>query len=538
LAALLVIFSGALAVADESAGPSESMVNSLAAKKFGDKRAAIEALAALGDERVIPVFEAMVDGNLWLRKSDGKVVVAEKQGSVYVLQDPLTLAEIGQVEKSEIKSVRANNKLRRMIRQALGGLTLMSADPARRMVAADAVFRAQSADAIPALETALERENDSGVASRMERALAANRLMTTDDIEVRLTAIETLGDHADPEVQALLASVLVKGETEGLDESIVAAVNEALESVEQKLFLWGLVGDLFFGVSLGSVLLLCAVGLAITFGVMGVINMAHGELMMIGAYTTFIIQEIFRAYLPEGAFDYSMLIAVPAAFLISGVFGIAIERGIIRWLYGRPLETLLATWGLSLILQQMVRTIWGPTNQRVSPPSFMSGAMEFASGLTLTYNRIWIIIFSLTVLALIGVLLRKTTFGLRMRAVTQNRRMASSMGIRTGAIDALTFGLGAGVAGLGGVALSQIDNVSPNLGQTYIVDSFLVVVFGGVGNLWGTLVGAFTLGVINKFLEPLAGAVLGKIFVLIFIIIFIQRRPRGLFALKGRFVES
>lgn len=525
-------------MAAESAGPSESMVNSLAAKKFGDKRAAIEALAALGDERVIPVFEAMVDGNLWLRKSDGKVVVAEKQGSVYVLQDPLTLAEIGQVEKSEIKSVRANNKLRRMIRQALGGLTLMSADPARRMVAADAVFRAQSADAIPALETALERENDSGVASRMERALAANRLMTTDDIEVRLTAIETLGDHADPEVQALLASVLVKGETEGLDESIVAAVNEALESVEQKLFLWGLVGDLFFGVSLGSVLLLCAVGLAITFGVMGVINMAHGELMMIGAYTTFIIQEIFRAYLPEGAFDYSMLIAVPAAFLISGVFGIAIERGIIRWLYGRPLETLLATWGLSLILQQMVRTIWGPTNQRVSPPSFMSGAMEFASGLTLTYNRIWIIIFSLTVLALIGVLLRKTTFGLRMRAVTQNRRMASSMGIRTGAIDALTFGLGAGVAGLGGVALSQIDNVSPNLGQTYIVDSFLVVVFGGVGNLWGTLVGAFTLGVINKFLEPLAGAVLGKIFVLIFIIIFIQRRPRGLFALKGRFVES
>jgi len=538
LAALLVIFSGPLAVADESPVLNENMVNSLAAKAFADKRAAIEALAALGDERMILVFEALVDGNLWQRKSDGKVVVAVKQGSVYVLQDPLTLAEIGQVEKSEIKSVRANNKLRRMIRQALGGLTLMSADPARRKVAADAVFRAQSADAIPSLETALERENDSGVASRMERALAANRLMTTDDVEVRLTAIETLGDHADPEVQALLASVLVKGEAEGLDVNIVAAANGALESVEQKLFLWGLVGDLFFGVSLGSVLLLCAVGLAITFGVMGVINMAHGELMMIGAYTTFIVQEIFRAYLPEGAFDYSMLIAVPAAFLVSGIFGIAIERGIIRWLYGRPLETLLATWGLSLMLQQMVRTIWGPTNQRVSPPSFMSGAMEFASGLTLTYNRIWIIIFSLTVLALIGVLLRKTTFGLRMRAVTQNRRMASSMGIRTGAIDALTFGLGAGVAGLGGVALSQIDNVSPNLGQTYIVDSFLVVVFGGVGNLWGTLVGAFTLGVINKFLEPMAGAVLGKIFVLIFIIIFIQRRPRGLFALKGRFVES
>lgn len=538
LAALVLGFAPPVAMADESSVVDEAMVNALAAKAFKDKRAAIETLATSGDERAVTILEAMVNGNLAKRKSDDKVVIAERQGTVYVLQDPLTLTELGQVAKREIKPVRANNKLRGLIRQALGGLTLMSADPDRRTVAANAVFQTQSADAIPMLEKALERESDSGVAARLERALAANRLMTTDDVEVRLAAVEVLGNHADPEVQALLGSVLVKGETEGLDENLAVTVRKALESVEQKLFLWGLVGDLFFGLSLGSVLLLCAVGLAITFGVMGVINMAHGELMMIGAYTTFIVQEVFRAYVPESAFDYSMLVAVPSAFLVSGIFGIAIERGIIRWLYGRPLETLLATWGLSLILQQMVRTIWGPTNQRVSPPSFMSGNMEFASGLTLTYNRIWIIVFSLTVLALIGVLLRKTTFGLRMRAVTQNRRMASSMGIRTGAIDALTFGLGAGVAGLGGVALSQIDNVSPNLGQTYIVDSFLVVVFGGVGNLWGTLVGAFTLGIINKFLEPLAGAVLGKIFVLIFIIIFIQRRPRGLFALKGRFVES
>ena len=544
IAAILVTVLVALSDSDSAVRAAEhavldkNLISSLAAKGFKEKKAAINALAALGDERVVPVFEAMIAGNLAKRKSDGVVVIATRQGTVYVLQDPVTLAELGQVAKGEIKMVRAPNKLRGLLRQALGGLTLMSADPERRIQAANAVFRAQSAEAIGPLEKALARENDSGVASRMERALAANKVMTSDDLEVRIAAVEVLGNHADPEVQALLGSVLVKGETEGLDEDLAASVSKALKLVEQKLFLWRLVGDLFFGLSLGSVLLLCAVGLAITFGVMGVINMAHGELMMIGAYTTFIVQEIFRAYLPETAFDYSMLIAVPAAFLISGVFGIAIERGIIRWLYGRPLETLLATWGLSLILQQMVRTIWGPTNQRVSPPSFMSGAMEFSSGLTLTYNRIWIIVFGLTVLALIGVLLRKTTFGLRMRAVTQNRRMASSMGIRTGAIDALTFGLGAGVAGLGGVALSQIDNVSPNLGQTYIVDSFLVVVFGGVGNLWGTLVGAFTLGIINKFLEPLAGAVLGKIFVLIFIIIFIQRRPRGLFALKGRFVES
>jgi urea transport system permease protein len=265
--------------------------------------------------------------------------------------------------------------------------------------------------------------------------------------------------------------------------------------------------------------------------------MAHGELVMLGAYTTFMVQEVFRTHFP-GAFDYSLFVAIPAAFLVSGAFGVAIERGIIRFLYGRPLETLLATWGLSLILQQLVRSLFGPTNQEVGNPSWMSGAYETASGLVLTYNRIWIILFSLMVLAMIGLLFRRTAFGLHMRAVTQNRQMAGSMGIRTGYVDALTFGLGAGVAGMAGVALSQIDNVSPNLGQSYIIDSFMVVVFGGVGNLWGTLVGAFSLGIVNKFLEPYAGAVLGKIFVLVAIILFIQKRPRGLFALKGRAVEA
>jgi len=285
------------------------------------------------------------------------------------------------------------------------------------------------------------------------------------------------------------------------------------------------------------VLLLAAIGLAITFGVMGVINMAHGELVMIGAYTTFMVQEAFRAWIPD-AFDYSLFVAVPAAFLVAGAFGVAIERGVIRHLYGRPLETLLATWGISLILQQLVRSFFGPTNQDVSTPSWMSGAYESASGLVLTYNRITIIVFALLVVAGIAIVLRKTTFGLQMRAVTQNRAMASSMGIRTGWVDAMTFGLGAGIAGVAGVALSQIDNVSPNLGQAYIIDSFMVVVFGGVGNLWGTLVGAFSLGILNKFLEPQVGAVLAKILVLVGIILFIQKRPRGLFALKGRAVES
>ena len=288
--------------------------------------------------------------------------------------------------------------------------------------------------------------------------------------------------------------------------------------------------------SLGSVLLLAAIGLAITFGVMGIINMAHGEMVMLGAYVTFMVQEIIRTNYP-GLFDWSLAIALPLAFLFTALVGLVIERGVIRFLYGRPLETLLATWGISLILQQAVRTVFGPTNREVGNPSWMSGAFELG-GMTITWNRLWIILFSLAVFFSLLAVLKRSNFGLQMRTVTQNRRMASSMGIRTPYVDAFTFALGSGIAGMAGVALSQIDNVSPNLGQGYIIDSFMVVVFGGVGSLWGTLVGAFSLGILNKFLEPYAGAVLGKILVLVLIILFIQKRPRGLFALKGRAVEA
>ena len=299
---------------------------------------------------------------------------------------------------------------------------------------------------------------------------------------------------------------------------------------------WSAGQNIWYGISLGSVLLLAAIGLAITFGVMGVINMAHGEMVMLGAYTTFVVQEFIRNSAP-GLFDYSLAIALPLAFLVSGAAGFVMERGIIRFLYGRPLETLLATWGVSLVLQQAVRTIFGPTNREVGNPSWMSGSFEIGE-ILITTNRLWIVVFSLVVFAILLIVLKRTRFGLQMRAVTQNRPMASSMGIATPWVDAFTFALGSGIAGIAGVALSQIDNVSPNLGQGYIIDSFMVVVFGGVGNLWGTLVGALTLGVANKFLEPYAGAVLAKIFILVFIILFIQKRPRGLFALKGRSVES
>ena len=269
---------------------------------------------------------------------------------------------------------------------------------------------------------------------------------------------------------------------------------------------------------------------------MGVINMAHGEMVMLGAYTTFVVQSAIRSSAPS-LFDYSLAFALPVAFLVAAGVGVAIERGVIRFLYGRPLETLLATWGVSLILQQAVRSIFGPTNQEVGNPPWMSGGFEIGQ-LAVTWNRLWIIVFALAVFGLLLFISNRTAWGLQMRAVTQNRRMAASMGIRTPLVDAFTFGLGSGIAGIAGVALSQIGNVSPNLGQGYIIDSFMVVVFGGVGNLWGTLLGAFSLGIANKFLEPYAGAVLGKIIVLVLIILFIQKRPRGLFALKGRAVEA
>jgi urea transport system permease protein len=382
------------------------------------------------------------------------------------------------------------------------------------------------------LEQAIAKETDARVKRILVEARAAVvlNLDTASDAD-QIQAIGVIRSRGDQDALALLASLPATS-----SPAVKTAAAGAVASIQQTLALWDGVQNAWYGLSLGSVLALAAIGLAITFGVMGVINMAHGEMVMLGAYTTFVVQELIRAHNPD-LFGYSLAIAIPLAFLVSGSVGILIERGIIRFLYGRPLETLLATWGLSLILQQGVRTAFGPTNQEVGAPSWMSGAFEVGH-MTITYNRLWIIVFTFAVFIGLLALLRLTRLGLEMRAVTQNRAMAAATGIRTGRIDALTFGLGSGIAGMAGVALSQIDNVSPNLGQSYIIDSFMVVVFGGVGNLWGTLLGGFTLGIANKFLEPFAGAVLGKIAILVLIILFIQKRPRGLFALKGRAVEA
>jgi urea transport system permease protein len=520
-----------------------TQLQALNAGSYAEKIAAVNAMAAEGDPRAADVLEGFLDRRLHAVKADGRVVLtteADPKGGMITLIDPLTGNQTGAVAADTVEAIGVNNQLRGVIRNALGGLTLMSKDPDKRIASALAVFKSPQPHQIDTLRAALERETDSSVKTALQRALAAAEVAHGGTTAERVAGLGMLSRFADPEVNALLRNLLGQkpdGSFNEPDDKVREAATAAYGHIQTELALWDLVGKLFQGMSLASVLLLAAIGLAITFGVMGVINMAHGEMVMLGAYTTFVIQELIRTRAPY-LFDVSLAFAIPAAFLVSGAFGVAIERGIIRFLYNRPLETLLATWGLSLMLQQMVRTIFGPTNREVGNPSWMTGGIELSGGVLLTYNRVWIIVFSLLVLGLLALLLKKTSFGLQMRAVTQNRRMASAVGIRTGWVDAMTFGLGSGIAGMAGVALSQIDNVSPNLGQSYIIDSFMVVVFGGIGNLLGTLFGAMTLGIANKFLEVWAGAVLAKIFVLIAVILFIQKRPRGLFALKGRAVEA
>ncbi|CAN5292461.1 urea ABC transporter permease subunit UrtB [soil metagenome] len=528
-AILAAVIALTIAACPASAADLLTAMKGLDSTSFPQKETAIKDIAASGDTRAVDVLTALGDNHLFIVKDGRRFVIATGKGTV-TLADAATGAALGTADEASLDAVIINNKLRRLIKAQLGGLTLLNADPAVRLRAADEIFRSRDQAAFEPLKAALAQETDAGVKLAMEQALAALIVTSAAPDADKIAAIAVIKTKGGPDAVSLLSTIAA-----GTGPVAVAA-QEALASLDSDRALWGAAQNIIYGMSLGSVLLLAAIGLAITFGVMGVINMAHGEMVMIGAYVTFAVQEIIRNSMP-GLFDYSLLIALPLAFALTGLLGIAIERSLIRFLYGRPLETLLATWGLSLILQQAIRSLFGPSNREVGTPGWMSGSLTIGE-LTLTANRLVIILFSLAVFAALLALLKYSRFGLQMRAVTQNREMAGAMGIRTQRVDALTFGLGSGIAGIAGVALSQIDNVSPNLGQSYIIDSFMVVVFGGVGNLWGTLVAALSLGIANKFLEPFAGAVLGKILVLVFIILFIQKRPRGLFALKGRAVEA
>jgi urea transport system permease protein len=525
-----LMLAGLAAHAQGNAQAYEAALAKFAGDSYNDTDAGIAGVAASGNPLAERVILALQDGRLLFDPEAKKIYIQEEAGRPVL--DAASGKPVSGAAPAGLKPVRINNRLRRSIEAALGGLTLLAPDPAKRLEAAQAVFKSRDANQLTTLDTALAKESDPRVKRALGAARAAVVLSIADAKEAdKLEAIGILRERADLDSRAILSALPANQPA-----SVQRGAADAVKAIDDWLAVWNVAQNFWYGISLGSVLLLAAIGLAITFGVMGVINMAHGEMVMLGAYTTFVVQELIRAKAPW-LFDYSLAFAIPLAFLVAGLVGIAIERGIIQFLYGRPLETLLATWGISLILQQAVRTTFGAANREVGAPHFMSGAFQLG-GLTITWNRMWIIVFAGLILIALLAVLRFTTLGLQMRAVTQNRRMASSMAINTGKIDALTFALGSGIAGLAGVALSQIDNVSPNLGQGYIIDSFLVVVFGGVGNLWGTLVGALSLGVANKFLEPYAGAVLGKIALLVLVILFIQKRPRGLFALKGRAVDA
>ena len=505
-----------------------NILQGLLDRSFDVKSEAVNRLSTQSDERINEILTALLEGDLYYRKSDKRFVYIEKIDKEVELTDILNKEKLGQVKKRKVKKVGINNALRGQIRTILATLTLYNADSEVRLSAINNIIKELTPENERLLREALEKENDSEVQQQIQLALSLIEL-SADDPAVRLAAVNRLQGNINPQVKNYLNSQLAVEE----DNDIKTRIQKALDTIEDRLKFYNFIQTLFFGLSLGSVLVLAAIGLAITFGVMGVINMAHGELIMLGAYTTFVVQQAM-----PGLIDYSLFVAIPLAFIVSGVVGIAIQQGVIRFLQGRPLETLLATFGISLVLQQAVRSIFSPLNRSVSTPSWMSGTWEINEVLSLTLNRLYIVVFTVLVLLLLMAILKKTALGLQVRAVSQNRNMARAMGIRSSWVDAMTFGLGSGIAGIAGVALSQLTNVGPNLGQAYIVDSFMVVVFGGVGNLWGTFLAGEILGIINKFLEPHAGAVLAKILILIFIILFIQRRPSGLFPQKGRAAEA
>jgi len=523
--------------ADNSHKQLQQLIPQLVDKNFKKKIATVEQIAQIDDAQTIIILEALLGSELFYQKADKNVVIAKEstqeqaQKQQYELYHVLNNSKIGLVEKNTIKKISTNNKLRKTIRTLLSQKKILSPDLNLRQAALQEILTTNDTALLPVLQKALSIETDKAQKELLNLAIALIEVENSD-IDTRLAAIKLLGNSLYPAAKGKISDILStndQGEYIEQDKAVIKAAEKAKKRIDSKLSLFANIETLFFGLSLGSVLLLAAIGLSITFGVMGVINMAHGELIMLGAYTTYLIQLVM-----PNEIGLSLLLAIPAAFLVSGLFGIAIERGIIRHLYGRPLETLLATFGISLLLQQMVRTLISAQNVAVITPSWLSGSLIINPALSITYNRIYIFFFALLVFALLMMILKKTSLGLQVRAVAQNRSMATAMGIKTQWVDSLTFGLGSGVAGVAGVALSQLTNVGPNLGQAYIIDSFMVVVFGGVENLWGTLVAALTLGIANKFLEPWVGAVLAKIIVLVFLIIFIQKRPNGLFPQKGR----
>jgi urea transport system permease protein len=524
IASMLMIFSmihasSALAIdgADKvglAAGENESRI------------AMLDKILAQADTSALPFLQLMLDDAIKIEGTNVYVVSDE------ATTDALTGKTVALSDTAE--DVVNNNQMRTELEAAISALNLLSDDEVLRKASAESlVGTAPSAGRLALIQKVELTEKNKAIKELLVVVRASMQIASIDK-PTRLAAIQTLADNDSPGVKQLLSSRLqADGET---DAEVIKVLKQALKTIDSHLATYERLGQIFTGISLGSILLLAALGLAVTFGLMGVINMAHGEMMMIGAYATYVVQNLFLHYLPDH-FQWYLVAAVPGAFIVTAMVGIALEKTVLRFLYGRPLETLLATWGVSLILMQAVRTIFGAQNVQVENPAWMSGGIQVAANLTLPYNRIFIIAFAIMVLILLWAMIAKTRLGLFIRAVTQNRGMASCTGVNTSKVDGLAFGLGSGIAGLAGVALSQIGNVGPALGQGYIVDSFMVVVLGGVGQLAGAVYAAMGLGIFSKFLEGMAGAVLAKIFILVIVIIFIQKRPQGMFAFKGRSID-
>ena len=520
----ILALAGLLLPLTAQAGPASELV----AADNGTRTELIEQWAATPTPELLTLLQALQDGNLLSDEAGSKAFMQTDKGIVD--------AETGQtvsVDADSLQPVMVNNRVRAALDVALASTKVADPDLAVRKQAAEALLDGANPALLPMVEKQLTVESNSEMKGLLSR-LAARMQLAHPDANVRLKAVNALAASSDPSVKSRIEPLIQAGNEPSA--AVRAAAAKALQSIEHRLMWQGFAGHAFSGLSLGSILLLAALGLAITYGLLGVINMAHGELLMIGAYATFAVQGVFRAHLP-GLLDWYLLAALPVAFMVSGLVGIVLERIVIRHLYGRPLETLLATWGISLFLIQAIRVLFGAQNVEVANPSWMSGGWEVTSALTLPFNRMIIIAFAAAVLVLTWLLLNKTRLGLFVRAVTQNRRMADCVGVPTGKVDMLAFGLGSGIAGLAGVALTQVGNVGPDLGQSYIIDSFMVVVLGGVGQLAGTVAGALGLGMLAKVIEPSLGAVLAKILILVFIILFIQKRPQGLFALKGRVLD-
>jgi urea transport system permease protein len=527
LAAIAVLFAHAA-----EAGGLNDALDKLADEDRSKYEAAIAEIGTTNEPRGLTVLEGLARGEVYFDAA-GTVLLQQAGGHVDAKTGALAMP------KPPLRAAPLDNRVRRVLESALAELKLTSPDSAVRFRAAEELSRSANLESLPMLRDALSREEDDDV--REVLALGVARFdLASDDAEQRIAAIALIEDAADVSFRPALERLTVQapdGTFAEPDARVRDAATSALSAIEGRIFWISLVANSLYGLSLGSVLLLAALGLAITFGLMRVINMAHGEMLMLGAYSTFVVQNLFKEHLPQ-QFDWYIVAAVPAAFAVTMLAGIALERSVIRFLYGRPLETLLATWGLSLVMIQTVRVVFGAQNVTVANPDWLSGGWELMPTVVLPYSRIAVVCFVIVVVAFVYFLLQRTSLGLQVRAVTQNREMAAGMGIATRRVDTLTFGFGSGVAGLGGVALSQLGNVGPELGQSYIVDSFMVVVVGGVGKLAGTVAGAMGLGVLNKYVEPLSGAVLGKILILILLILFIQKRPQGIFALKGRAAEG